>query len=271
MFEEEDKGFCMSGELSGYVKLEINNSLMNINIVVYNIKNNLLYQVYIMKENEGVIKSINMGELSIKENMALLSYEISKHNRDMLDFDAIAVVNIDRNGRFFAPVVAYRGKKIMWRDHIASKLQKNISKRNSNICTLSNVCPLQHVIPPKIMSSGWPAVKIPFNKDIFKRQVDINFTKCNPFLNSRKDYMWWSVADVDKLYYFLKLFNIDIRDKMYTRSDNVILGMYESDKNTYIVLGFLLDEASDERYDKIAKVDNLNVRYGLIFINPYIA
>ena len=83
--------------------------------------------------------------------------------------------------------------------------------------------------------------------------------------------MWWSVTDVDKLYYFLKLFNIDISGKIFTKSENMILGIYESDSKTYIVLGFLVDGIPDERYDKIAKVSDLDVKYGLIFINPYIA
>lgn len=271
IFEEEDKGFNICGELSGYVKFEINNSLVNISIVVYNIKSNLSYQVYMIKRSGQEVKSRNIGDLFIKNNVASLSYKISLCDKDVLNFSAIVVVNVDGDGNFFAPVVAYRRERIMWRDHIAKMLQKNLPKKQSNMCALSNVCPMQSVMPKKIMSSNWPMVKIPFNKDIFKRQVNINFAKCNPFLNSRKDYMWWSVTDVDKLYYFLKLFNIDIRDKIFTRSENMILGMYENEKRTYIVLGFLLDGTPDKRYDKIAKVSDLNVRYGLIFINPYIA
>ncbi|MBP5426757.1 MAG: hypothetical protein J6Y29_02535 [Clostridiales bacterium] len=267
MFQEEDKGFNIYGDISGYVKILVNKPRFRINVTVFNINSNFSYQVYIMKSINGGLEHINMGNLLLKRNMGTLEYEFLSPDKDILNFDVIAVVSLVNDGadtKILAPAVAYKNEKILWRDKLLESMKKNM------LYACSKGCPL--MCNTKIMMTpNFPKNQIPFSKEIFKRQVDINFRKCNPFLNKRKDYMWWSVTDVNKLYYFLKLFGIDIRDKISADSDNMILGIYEDRSKIYIVLGFLTDDVSDKRYDKIAKVADLNVRYGLIFINPYIA
>ena len=110
-----------------------------------------------------------------------------------------------------------------------------------------------------------------FNMEIFKRQVDINFKRCDPFLNKRQDYIWWSIPDIRKLYYFLRLFDIDIKD---TINGNIaILGLYENYmmRKAYIVLGFLIkNDFCKNGFDKVVQIKDSNLSYGLIFLNPYL-
>ena len=69
----------------------------------------------------------------------------------------------------------------------------------------------------------------------------------------------------------MKLFGIDIRD---TICGNIaILGLYENYaiRKIYIILGSLIQgDICMKNFDKIVEVKNSNLKFGLVFLNPYL-
>ena len=162
----------------------------------------------------------------------------------------------------------YKNKKVSWKESLKNEIKKTRKNTEKYYCPIMNkkinFNILKHVI-------GNSNIQNKFNVEIFKRQVDVNFRRCDPFLNKRQDYIWWIVQDVRKLYYFLNLFGIDIRNIIC--GNIAILGLYQNQgiKKTYVVLGSLIkNEICIKNFDKIVEVKNSNLRYGLVFLNPYL-
>lgn len=274
MFNQEDKEYN-NCDLSGYAKMEMKKGKFVINVTIFNIKNNLRYKVYLIRSDNEVFKSICIGDLNINKNIGVLEYNIFNVNKfiyEISKYNVLAIVSIIENEqdiKILVPAVAYKDKKVLWREKLKNEIKKLRVANNQYYCPILkkkiNFDILKHVRFPNIRSN--------FNVEIFKKQVDINFKRCDPFLNKRQDYIWWSVPDIRKLYYFLKLFNIDIKNTISMYRNVAILGLYENYvvRKVYIVLGFLIkNNMYKEKFDKIVKVKDSNLGYGLIFLNPYL-
>ena len=274
MFNQEDKEYN-NCDLSGYAKMEMKKGKFVINVTIFNIKNNLRYKVYLIRSDNEVFKSICIGDLNINKNIGVLEYNIFNVNKfiyEISKYNVLAIVSIIENEqdiKILVTAVAYKDKKVLWREKLKNEIKKLRVANNQYYCPILkkkiNFDILKHVRFPNIRSN--------FNVEIFKKQVDINFKRCDPFLNKRQDYIWWSVPDIRKLYYFLKLFNIDIKNTISMYRNVEILGLYENYvvRKVYIVLGFLIkNNMYKEKFDKIVKVKDSNLGYGLIFLNPYL-
>ena len=274
MFNQEDKEYN-NCDLSGYAKMEMKKGKFVINVTIFNIKNNLRYKVYLIRSDNEVFKSICIGDLNINKNIGVLEYNIFNVNKfiyEISKYNVLAIVSIIENEqdiKILVPAVAYKDKKVLWREKLKNEIKKLRVANNQYYCPILkkkiNFDILKHVRFPNIRSN--------FNVEIFKKQVDINFKRCDPFLNKRQDYIWWSVPDIRKLYYFLKLFNIDIKNTISMYRNVAILGLSENYvvRKVYIVLGFLIkNNMHKEKFDKIVKVKDSNLGYGLIFLNPYL-
>lgn len=287
MFNRENDGISINNVMNGYAKIEVKNSQGYINLFVSGVTSNLKYDVYLMKTNN--FKSLYLGTLKVNKNMGILIYKFNPSNvgntgYDITNFNIIAVVNIIKNNQditIMPQAVAYKNKHIPWMESLKKALLKplwcvkdraishNIQNKlfTCNKCQNNNPKINFYNIMPKIpVTTGIYNI---FNVEIFKRQMDINFRRCNPFSNVRQDYIWWDIQDINKLYYFCKMFNIQVANYP---TNGVILGLYKNNQKTYVVVGFLLtDNNCKGCFDKIVDVKNskLNLKYGLIFKNPY--
>lgn len=271
MLNREDKEYndC---NLNGYARIETKRDKLIVNVTVFNIKNNLRYKVYLMNSSNENFYSLCVGHLKINKNIGALEY-VANLSYDVNKFNVLAVVSIIENEndiKMISPVVAYKDKKVPWRENLKNEIKKLGVEDKTYYCPIMakkvNFNFLNHLIK-------MPNVKNKFNLEIFKRQVDINFRRCDPFLNKRQDYIWWIVKDIRKLYYFLKLFGVDIKNNISSCSNIAILGLYENNLigRVYIILGVLIkNDNCVKNFDKIVEVKNSSLKYGLVFLNPYL-
>ena len=287
MFNREKDGTNTNNLMNGYAKKKKKNLQGYINLFVSGVTNNLKYDVYLMKVNN--FKSIYLGRLKVNKNIGILVYKFNPSNVgdtgcDITNFDSIAVINVMKTNQdiiIMPQAVAYKNKPTLWKESLKKELLKctTHSKNRSNPYVNRNKMMMcnnyWHTINNPKINFGNFVPTIPrdiystFNVEVFKRQMDISFRRCDPFCNVRQDYIWWDIQDINKLYYILRMFNIQMTSYPTNR---VILGLYKNDLNIYVVLGFLLvNNNYNDCFDKVVDVKNskLNLKYGLIFKNPY--
>ena len=194
----------------------------------------------------------NIGILSYKFN----PFNVDNKGYDITKYNVVAIVQIAQNEHDITInqiAAAYKNKEVIWLKDLRCEL---LNKSKANI-----FCPIKSSLIPNM-----------FSIELFKKQMDTNFKRCNPFFNERQDYIWWHIFNAYKLWYILKVFGIELKSPIV---NSMILGIYENDKTSqcYIVLGYLINNQCKDLFDKVVEVYNerfkIKLKYGLNFIKPY--
>ncbi|MCX7708876.1 MAG: hypothetical protein N2484_03405 [Clostridia bacterium] len=150
IFDQEDSGFGTGQGPSGYVKIETREGKGKLSAVVQNLKEDtktIVYKLYVLKCKQSEVHSVPVGVIPLQKGKGELHWEFTPDNYDRLgstidEMNVVAVLAEYMNREqqnIICPLVAYKDKKIQWKELLKEKLY---TKKSENT-------PAQAVNPPK--------------------------------------------------------------------------------------------------------------------------
>lgn len=134
IFNQEDSGFGIGQEPSGYVKTEVRDGLGKASLSIQNLKDEngrITYSAYIIKHSEKQFYPVLMGCIALQRNKGELQWEFDPGNVAESGFGIdefnIAVVLAEYNdgasSGILCPLAAYKGSKPEWRQRMGNTLK----------------------------------------------------------------------------------------------------------------------------------------------------
>jgi hypothetical protein len=133
IFRQEDKGYGIGQEPSGYVKIEIRDGKGRLDVSVQNLKedtNKYSYRLLVLKPSDGSgIVSAEAGEIPLKQGRGEISWEFDPSNvantgSRIDEFQVFAVVADFKDKEhpgIVCPMAAYRKAPVEWRKQLESE------------------------------------------------------------------------------------------------------------------------------------------------------
>lgn len=127
MLNREDAGFGTALDPSGYVKIEVREGKGRLSAMVQNLREDRLdYKLYLLWCSENMLFPVNVGSVPLKKNKGEINWEFIPENVantgiSIEKFNIAALLAENEEGAQLAvlcPLVAYKDKKLSWRDKV---------------------------------------------------------------------------------------------------------------------------------------------------------
>ncbi len=141
ILKQEDVGYADMREPSGFIKIEIKDGKGRLFASVKNLRENKVgsnYIVYMLSCTPKQVCSVCTGSIALTKSQGELEWyfdpeNVSSTGKRIGEFNIFAVISIQRDKQedaFICPLVAYRGKEVVWRDRVKGALHSLRTSEN---------------------------------------------------------------------------------------------------------------------------------------------